>query len=369
MQFGGSLICQNYFRSPRPDCDIYEEDIALAEMYEELGFDMVWSVEHHFTDYELIPDPLQMLSYVCGRTRKIGLGTFVIVLPWHDPVRVAEQIAMLDNFSRGRELLLGFGRGAGQVEYEGFRVSMSEARDRLVESIEVVKLALGQERFSFDGRYFKIPEMSIRPRPVTPDLTDRMYGAIISPETGDIMAKAGLGMLVIPQKSWADHMKDYDAYQTSCAKFGTKARRPIITAWIYCSEDASANQEGQKWIMDYADTAMSHYGFDEPEHFKAVKGYEAYAELAEVAKNKANAFQEEFTKTQIFGTPEECIAAIRELRDFVNPDQFVGVFKYGSMPNDVAVRSTRLFATEVMPVIRADREGTPDRADQPAAAL
>ena len=369
MQFGGSLICQNYFRSPRPDCDIYEEDLALAEMYEELGFDMVWSVEHHFTDYELIPDPLQMLSYICGRTRKIGLGTFVIVLPWHDPVRVAEQIAMLDNFSRGRELLLGFGRGAGQVEYDGFRVSMSEARDRLVESIEVVKLALGQDRFSFDGRYFKIPEMSIRPRPVTQDLTDRMYGAIISPETGDIMAKAGLGMLVIPQKSWADHMKDYDAYQTSCAKFGTKARRPIITAWIYCSEDANANEEGRKWVMDYADTAMSHYGFDEPEHFKAVKGYEAYAELAEVAKNKANAFQEEFTKTQIFGTPQECIAAIRELREFVNPDQFVGVFKYGSMPNDVAVRSTRLFATEVMPVIRADREGTPDRAGQPAAAL
>ncbi len=369
MQFGGSLICQNYFRSPRPDCDIYEEDLALAEMYEELGFDMVWSVEHHFTDYELIPDPLQMLSYICGRTRKIGLGTFVIVLPWHDPVRVAEQIAMLDNFSRGRELLLGFGRGAGQVEYDGFRVSMSEARDRLVESIEVVKLALGQDRFSFDGRYFKIPEMSIRPRPVTQDLTDRMYGAIISPETGDIMAKAGLGMLVIPQKSWTDHMKDYDAYQRSCAKFGTKARRPIITAWIYCSEDEAANREGRKWVMDYADTAMSHYGFNEPEHFKAVKGYEAYAELAEVAKNKTNAFQEEFTKTQIFGTPEECIAAIRELREFVNPDQFVGVFKYGSMPNDVAVRSTRLFATEVMPVIRADTEGAPDRADQPAAAL
>ena len=280
MQFGGSLICQNYFRSPRPDCDIYEEDLALAETYEELGFDMVWSVEHHFTDYELIPDPLQMLSYICGRTRKIGLGTFVIVLPWHDPVRVAEQIAMLDNFSRGRELLLGFGRGAGQVEYDGFRVSMSEARDRLVESIEVVKLALGQDRFSFDGRYFKIPEMSIRPRPVTQDLTDRMYGAIISPETGDIMAKAGLGMLVIPQKSWTDHTKDYDAYQRSCAKFGTKARRPIITAGIYCAEDEAANREGRKWVMDYADTAMSHYGFDEPEHFimRDARTFECFGE-------------------------------------------------------------------------------------------
>ncbi len=366
MQFGGSLICQNYFRSPRPDHEIYAEDLALAEMYEDLGFDMVWSVEHHFTDYELIPDPVQMLSYVCGRTKKIGLGTFVIVLPWHDPVRVAEQIAMLDNFARGRELLLGFGRGAAQVEYDGFRVSMSEARERLIESIEVVKLGLGQERFSFDGKYFKIPEMGIRPRPVSPDLTDRMYGAIISPETGDIMAKAGLGMLIIPQKSWAEHMKDYEAYQASCAKFGTSARRPIITAWIYCSEDETAQADGQKWIMDYADTAMSHYGFDEPEHFRAATGYEAYAELAEASQKQANAFQQEFTKTQIFGTPEQCIAAIRELRQFVNPDQFVGVFKYGSMPNDVAVRSTELFASQVMPAIRADDAAA---QEQPTAAL
>ncbi len=178
MQFGGALLCQNYFRAPRPDHEIYAENLALAEMYEDLGFDMVWSTEHHFTDYELIPDPLQMLSYVCGRTRKIGLGTFVIVLPWHDPVRVAEQIAMLDNFAAGRELLLGFGRGAGEVEYNGFRVSMSEARERMIESIDIVRLALSQERFSFSGQHFTIPEMSIRPRPISQDLTSRMYGAI-----------------------------------------------------------------------------------------------------------------------------------------------------------------------------------------------
>ena len=111
---------------------------------------------------------------------------------------------------------------------------------------------------------------------------------------------------------------------------------------------------------------MIHYGFDEPEHFRAAKGYEAYAELAEASRKQANIFQEEFAKTQIFGTPEQCIAAIRELRQCVNPDQFVGVFKYGSMPNDVAVRSTQLFASEVMPVIRADDAA---EQDQPAAAF
>ena len=99
---------------------------------------------------------------------------------------------------------------------------------------------------------------------------------------------------------------------------------------------------------------------------RRAKGYEAYAELAEASMKQANVFQEEFAKTQIFGTPEQCIAAIRELRQWVNPDQFVGVFKYGSMPNDVAVRSTQLFASEVMPVIRADDAA---KQDQPAAAF
>lgn len=296
-----------------------------------------------------------MLSHVCGRTRKIGLGTFVIVLPWHDPVRVAEQIAMLDHFAAGRELLLGFGRGAGEVR--GFRVSMSEARERLIESIDVVRLALGQERFSFRGKYFNIPEMCIRPRPISQDLTSRMYGAIISSETGEIMAKAGLGMLIIPQKSWADHMKDYEAFQASCQRFGTSARRPVITCWIYCDEDeGKAQHDGRKWIADYADTAVSYYRFDEPEHFRAARGYEAYAQMAEGTRQGTNSFQDEFVKTQIFGTPEQCIQAIRELRQFIKPEQFVGVFKYGSMPNEVAVCSTRLFASQVMPAIRAADE-------------
>ena len=81
---------------------------------------------------------------------------------------------------------------------------------------------------------------------------------------------------------------------------------------------------------------------------------------------QANAFQQEFPKTQIFGTPEQCVAAIRELRQVMNPSQFIGVFKYGSLPNDLAVRSTELFASQVMPVIRAD-DATAQ--EQPAAAL
>jgi alkanesulfonate monooxygenase SsuD/methylene tetrahydromethanopterin reductase-like flavin-dependent oxidoreductase (luciferase family) len=85
-----------------------------------------------------------------------------------------------------RELRLGFGRGAGRIEYNGFRVPMSESRERFSEAAEIVRMALTQDRFTYRGKYHEIPEMSIRPRPRRTNLVDNFYGAIISPETGDI---------------------------------------------------------------------------------------------------------------------------------------------------------------------------------------
>ena len=225
MKLGASIIFQNYFRAEKPDWQLYEEDLALAEMVEPLGFDSLWGVEHHFSSYTMLPDVLQFLTFMAGRTRRVGLGSMVVVLPWHDPVRVAEQIAMLDMYSGGRELTLGFGRGAGRIEYDGFRVPMSESRERFSEAAEIVRLGLAQDVF-LRRQVLPIPEMSIRPHPRRTNLLERFYGAIISPETGDIMARQGMGMLVIPQKAWNEHRKDFDHFKESCAKFGHPAKRP-----------------------------------------------------------------------------------------------------------------------------------------------
>ena len=116
----------------RPDVALFNEHMALGDLAEPLGFDSLFALEHHFTGYSMSPAPLQLLSYYAGRTKRITLGTCVIVLPWHDPIRVAEQIALLDVISGGRTLM-GFGRGAATVEYEGFRIPMEEARPRFVE--------------------------------------------------------------------------------------------------------------------------------------------------------------------------------------------------------------------------------------------
>src|SRR5919108_1020870 len=84
------------------DAEVYRQELRLADLAEPLGFDSLWSVEHHFTDYTMVPDVIQFLTYMAGRTKKVKLGSMVVVLPWHDPVRVAEEVSMLDAMSDGR---------------------------------------------------------------------------------------------------------------------------------------------------------------------------------------------------------------------------------------------------------------------------
>ena len=112
------------------DADVYIHELRLAERAEPLGFDSIWSVEHHFTDYTMCPDVLQFLSYMAGKTQHVKLGSMVVVVPWHDPVRVTEQVILLDHLSNGR-LILGIGRGLARVEYEGFRLDQHQGRAAL----------------------------------------------------------------------------------------------------------------------------------------------------------------------------------------------------------------------------------------------
>src|SRR6201997_2693740 len=93
MHVGYGAVFQNP-NNALPDAEVYRQELRLAEMAEPLGFDSIWSVEHHFTDYTMCPDVLQFLSYMAAKTTRARLGSMVVVLPWHDPVRVTEQIAL-----------------------------------------------------------------------------------------------------------------------------------------------------------------------------------------------------------------------------------------------------------------------------------
>jgi alkanesulfonate monooxygenase SsuD/methylene tetrahydromethanopterin reductase-like flavin-dependent oxidoreductase (luciferase family) len=159
---------------------------------------------------------------------------------------------------------------------------------------------------------------------------------------------------VIPQKPWEEHRKDYDAFKLSCERAGFKAKAPIAGCWVYCARtEREAMEAGRKWSKNYAESALNHYEYHEPEHFKAAKGYEYHAQMAQVVK-AAGGFPEMFADTQVIGTPERCIEVLRNVQNTLGASEFVGVFKYGGMPYDEAERSLRLFASEVMPVMKAE---------------
>src|SRR6266851_5474203 len=180
MRVGMASIFQNPGRH-HTDHEVYRQELRLADLAEPLGLDSIWSVEHHFTDYTMCPDVLQFLTYMAGRTSRVSLGSMVVVLPWHDPLRVAEEVSMLDAISDGR-LILGLGRGAGKVEFDGFRLSMDESRARFVESAEMLLRGLESGFVEYDGAFIKQPRKAIRPAPFK-SFRGRTYAAAVSPES------------------------------------------------------------------------------------------------------------------------------------------------------------------------------------------
>src|SRR5712672_3370162 len=148
------------------DAQVWDEEMRLAHLADELGFDVLWSVEHHFFDYSFCPDNLQLMSYLAGVTKHAELGTAAVILPWHDPLRVAEQVAMLDHLAKGR-FRFGIGRGLSRREFAAFRgpIAMDESRERFDEAAPMILEALRTGTIEGNGKYYKQPRTAIRPKP------------------------------------------------------------------------------------------------------------------------------------------------------------------------------------------------------------
>jgi alkanesulfonate monooxygenase SsuD/methylene tetrahydromethanopterin reductase-like flavin-dependent oxidoreductase (luciferase family) len=339
------------------DAAVLAEHLALGDLAEPLGFDSLFALEHHFTGYAMSPSPTQLLSYFAGRTRRVTLGTAVIVLPWHDPVRVAEEIALLDVLSGGR-CLFGFGRGAASVEYAGFRIPMEEARPRFVEAAQIVVKALTHDVFDWDGEFFKIPPTSIRPRPIShPER--RIYASSVSPESAEIMARLGFGVLVIMQNEWPVAAADIVRYREIAAGVGHTPRPPIILTNVSVADSRDeARERAVRYLSRKWDSIDAHYHFSDG-HLAAVKGYEAYGKVARTyAKMKDETYRQKATefyvKIQVVGTPDDCLQQLAELRRLTGLDHLVTEFSFGGMPHEDAEINMRLFADRVMPVLQRD---------------
>lgn len=351
MQVGLTCIFQGA-GDPTQDQQTYADDLAIADMAEPLGFDILWGVEHHFTSYTMCPDVLQYLSYMAGRTSTIKLGSGAVILPWHDPVRVAEQVAMLDLMSGGR-FVLGVGRGLGRIEFEGLRIPMESSRERFVESAEIVLRALETGVIEADGKHFQIPRRDLRPRPEK-SFQGRLYAAAVSPESVRIMADVGAGILINPQKDWEEVSNDLAQYRETFRELkDAEAPAPLVTGWVCCDKDPiKAKDMAQQYIGGYYESVMSHYELG-GRHFESTHGYEYYSQLASYIDRKGpGKVIDNFIELQIYGTPDQCLDRIMDIRSKVGNNGFNAVVSYAGMTHDMAVNNLNLFASEVMPRLK-----------------
>ena len=160
MDVGLMMIFASYGWENMADDQVWDEDLRLARQAPSLGFDVLWSAEHHFFDYWFCPDNLQVMTYLAGVCPDIDLGTAAVIVPWHDPLRVAEQAAVLDLLCKGR-LRLGLGRGLARREFAAFRGTMDESRARFDEAAPMIVKALRTGWIEGKGTHYKQPRIEI----------------------------------------------------------------------------------------------------------------------------------------------------------------------------------------------------------------
>lgn len=334
------------------DRSIFLEEVGLAKLADEIGFDSVWTIEHHFTPYTMVTNPLQLLTYIAGVTKRVHLGSMVVVLPWHNPVRVAEDVAMLDALlGPDREIICGVGRGLGRREYSGLGVDMNAARGRFDEGLVILRELLATGHCTYKGTHFQVENARLRPQPER-DLSGRLYCAGGTAETVQVIAKHDVRPLIIPTTTLGTALATAQQYVKLRAEAGHPPSDTKLALWTFCAEtEAEARAGAEKYMVQYSDAALRHYEML-GSHFSDLRGYESYGAMSAVLRNDPSVFRRGFFNEHPWGTPKQVIARATELAQTFGTSELMFIFKYGGMPLAMAEKSMRLFAREVLPELR-----------------
>ncbi len=352
-RIGVQMVLNNH--NDYDDREMYRREMRLAIEAEEMGYDTIWPVEHHFYDYSMCPDNLQFLSFVAARTEKLRLATAAIIVPWNNPMRIVEKVTLLDHLSEGRTVL-GLGRGLSQREYRGFGIDMSEARDRFNEGAGIIVKGLEDGFVEADTQYYTQSRVEIRPRPFK-SFADRRYMVCMSPESFGVAARLGLGAMMFSQMSWDKLVDGITAYREDFRTHNKGKEAPPISCadFVVCFPDRKTAEEvAYKNVVDYYWAVMEHYEMAGDHFAKTGKAYAHYAQAAEhLQQHGSDAIIEEYLAANLWGTPDMILEKLRERREFIGDFEVNGVFSYMSLPYDKVESCMRLFAKEVGPELKS----------------
>jgi len=350
MKFGMLHLFENPLG--RTEKEIVDEQFDLMVQAEDYGFDSVWPAEHHFSEYGYCASPAVSLAAVAARTKRIRLGTGVVVLPLNHPVRVAEDFAIIDLLSDGR-VDLGVGRGYQPHEFQGYGVDQTQSRDMFHESIEIIQKAWTEERFSYDGRFYQLHDLSVRPKPLQKPHPP-IWMASLSPETFQLCGRYGFNLLCAPVFGFdvnrgAAQIEEYREALRQHGRDPAQQEIGALTMTYVADTSQQALDDFSQPVMWYYKTFSKYIA--PPKGQAAVPTYEMYT--------RARDFLEAATweavvqgGAVIAGSPDEVVDRIGRVSEICGISHYLCWTRIGGLAHDKVLRSMELMASKVMPQLR-----------------
>ena len=342
MKFG---IFDHLDRRDDPLDKFYDDRLAMASAADAAGFYSYHIAEHHATPLGLAPSPNLFLALIARETKRLRFGPLVYLLPLYHPVRLIEEICMLDQLSGGR-LDLGVGRGVSPHEVSCYGVEPAKTRDMFLEALDVVLTGLTSDRLEYDGDWYHVPDMPQELRPVQTPYPDLWYGAgnedgaRFAAQRGMHMVTMGdnervAGVVALYREMWEETRDDP-------ARAGSPVDAPLAGIGrhvVIADTDAEAER--------LAAPAYAHW-------------YDSLAKLwrdhggAPVTGMIIDNYQDARRRGQaLVGSPETVRAEVEAQIADIGFNYFVGQFAWGCLSHEQEMRSLRLFADEVMPAVAA----------------
>ena len=345
MKFSNFLFPES--KTPEGDYDVIEESLREAELSEQLGYDVVWLAEHHFDGGCAYVDPTTFAAAIAARTTKIQIGFAVAQMALHHPIRFAEQIALVDNISKGR-MIVGVGRGTAYnfYEFRGFGINPDEAHDMLLEVEDILVKSWTTENFKHEGKFWQIELPILRPQ-VYQKPHPPMIRACSGLESTLEMAREGRPFMMNVQSDEVtkDRMNQYRETMSASGHSDETVAKNVEDSWVWrnifvAETDAEAEKLGVPYFQEmraYLQTNRDRMNTTE--------------ELSAQASGVVGSARNSLEHGVIFGSPDTVSERIQKAYE-TGVGGVIIHFRLGSMPYEVSANSLKLFAEKVAPNFR-----------------
>jgi alkanesulfonate monooxygenase SsuD/methylene tetrahydromethanopterin reductase-like flavin-dependent oxidoreductase (luciferase family) len=337
----------------RTEAQLYEDMTEQAVVAEQLGYDVVWLVEHHFNNYNVLPDPLTLATRIFERTERIRVGVAVFILPNHHPLQLAGRLAQIDAMYPGR-FETAVGRGSSGYEAQRLQTVMDVDRSRayFAEHLEVLTKGLMSDTdFAHHGDFFEFEDLTVLPRPVTRPLPSLWLAGLTPPSiVGQVEACKRLGIppqiITSPFRNpMSDLARGYAAFEQALADNGFNRSEAAfaVNRTTFVGESMQEARDAIPALIDL------HRGL-----YSQLENNEVYVNGKIQIRPAANEVtDEEIFENVPFGDPARVIEQIRPYHE-LGVDHYSCYFDFG-FGQEAAMRSMRLFAEEVMPQFKSER--------------